>query len=328
VLLDHKADQLSGRSDAQLFHDMTAMQFHRPIADIEGPGDRLTGQTFRHLLQHIALTLGQCSQTFGEAPSATDNLPSLGIAPQRLTHAVNCAAAITDHRDIRIVDGETLGATRGNQLFTRRRDQHAIIAKCDDVAPQPHHVPIWHVNNADALRLQPGNELRLDHLHADGREVFSDHSHLHIKMQEMRVEAIGVKFPALALELVDRRQDLFAVDLEALAALQRAARTAAEVPLACVEACRAVVVAAESLAGRSNLNASSDLAVACLLAGAAAQGAGANVLVNLPAVGDDAFAQEMRIRVTSLLEQIESISAATRSIVGSGQLRPVPAGAG
>jgi len=111
-------------------------------------------------------------------------------------------------------------------------------------------------------------------------------------------------------------------------ALQRAARTAAEVPLACVEACLAVVVAAESLAGRSNLNASSDLAVACLLAGAAAQGAGANVLVNLPAVGDDAFAQEMRTKVTSLLEQIESISAATRSIVASGQLRPVLAGAG
>lgn len=111
-------------------------------------------------------------------------------------------------------------------------------------------------------------------------------------------------------------------------ALQRAARTAAEVPLACVEACHAVVVAAETLAGRSNLNASSDLAVACLLAGAAAHGAGANVLVNLPAVGDDAFAHEMRTRVASLLEQIESISAATRSIVSSGQLRPVAAGAG
>jgi formiminotetrahydrofolate cyclodeaminase len=111
-------------------------------------------------------------------------------------------------------------------------------------------------------------------------------------------------------------------------ALRTAARTAADVPLACVEACHEVVIAAESLAGRSNLNASSDLAVACLLASAAAQGAAANVLVNLPAVGDDAFAAAMGIRVTSLLAEIESISSATRAIVASGVLRPAPAGAG
>jgi formiminotetrahydrofolate cyclodeaminase len=110
-------------------------------------------------------------------------------------------------------------------------------------------------------------------------------------------------------------------------ALRAAARTAAEVPLACVEACHEVVAAAESLAGRSNLNASSDLAVACLLASAAAQGAAANVLVNLPAVGDDAFASTMRARVTSLLQEIDSISAATRAIVASGELRPVAPGA-
>jgi methenyltetrahydrofolate cyclohydrolase len=170
-----------------------------------------------------------------------------------------------------------------------------------------------------------------------GRPKYADFAEYHAS-----AGAAGKALTGRLLGLADEDSAAYAVFAAALkmpkdtdaeqatrkAALQRAARTAAEVPLACVEACRAVVVAAESLAGRSNLNASSDLAVACLLAGAAAQGAGANVLVNLPAVGDDAFAQEMRIRVTSLLEQIESISAATRSIVGSGQLRPVPADAG
>jgi len=109
------------------------------------------------------------------------------------------------------------------------------------------------------------------------------------------------------------------------AALRAAARTAAEVPLGCVEACRAIVLAAESLAGRSNLNASSDLAVACLLASAAAHGAAANVLVNLPAVGDDAFAATMRSRVEDLLADIDALSAATRAVVASGEMRPIQA---
>jgi glutamate formiminotransferase/formiminotetrahydrofolate cyclodeaminase len=109
-------------------------------------------------------------------------------------------------------------------------------------------------------------------------------------------------------------------------ALRAAARTAADVPLACVEACREVVAAAESLAGRSNLNASSDLSVACLLAGAAARGAGANVLVNLPAVGDDAFAGLMRVRVEQLLDEIDRLSSATQAIVATGELRPPVAG--
>jgi len=104
-------------------------------------------------------------------------------------------------------------------------------------------------------------------------------------------------------------------------ALRTAARTAADVPLACVEACHEVVLAAESLAGRSNLNASSDLAVACLLASAAAQGAAANVLVNLPAVGDQAFTRMMSTKVGDLLGEIDELSQATREVVASGELR-------
>jgi formiminotetrahydrofolate cyclodeaminase len=106
------------------------------------------------------------------------------------------------------------------------------------------------------------------------------------------------------------------------AALQAAARTAANVPLACVKACLEVAIVAESLAGRCNLNASSDLAVASLLAGAAAHGAGANVLVNLPMVGDEAYAETMQTRVESLLGEIDEIGRATREIVAIGELRP------
>jgi formiminotetrahydrofolate cyclodeaminase len=103
--------------------------------------------------------------------------------------------------------------------------------------------------------------------------------------------------------------------------LRSAARVAAEVPFRCVEACLGVVVAAESLAGRSNVNASSDLNVATLLAEAGARGAGANVLVNLPAADDAAWAGEMTERVGELLATISKVASATREAVASGEPR-------
>jgi len=105
------------------------------------------------------------------------------------------------------------------------------------------------------------------------------------------------------------------------AAIRASARVAADVPLGTVEACRAIVVASEALAGRSNLNAASDLAVASRLAEAAAHGAAENVLVNLPSLGDDAVADGMRGRVEALLAEIEELAEATRAHVERGELR-------
>lgn len=131
-----------------------------------------------------------------------------------------------------------------------------------------------------------------------------------------------------ALKLPKATDDEIATRRAAIAA---AARQAAEIPLVCVQACVELVGAAEALAGRSNANASSDLNVASLLGEAAARGAAANVLVNLPSVNDPEYAGEATALVQELLDRIAELASSTREVVGSGEPReplPPPAGDG
>jgi formiminotetrahydrofolate cyclodeaminase len=109
------------------------------------------------------------------------------------------------------------------------------------------------------------------------------------------------------------------------AAMSDAARAAAEVPLTVVEACLELVSTTESLVGRSNANASSDLNVAALLGEAAARGAAENVFVNLPTVDDEGYRGEMTARVMGLLDDIEELAAVVHEGVRSGAARdPLP----
>ena len=71
----------------------------------------------------------------------------------------------------------------------------------------------------------------------------------------------------------------------------------------------------ESLTGRSNVNAASDLDVAALLAQAAARGAGANVIINLPSVEDPRYAGTLLADLEGRLHEIESIVAGVHSRV-------------
>lgn len=108
--------------------------------------------------------------------------------------------------------------------------------------------------------------------------------------------------------------------------MRAGAREAAEVPLAVVEECARLLVGIESVAGRSNLNAASDLEVAARLSAAAARGAAANVLINLPHVGDQRFTGGTTARVEGLLGTIERDMLHIAQRIAGGALRdPEPA---
>jgi formiminotetrahydrofolate cyclodeaminase len=105
------------------------------------------------------------------------------------------------------------------------------------------------------------------------------------------------------------------------AASRDAARGAAAIPLALVEACHRQAGLVERLAGRTLTSVASDLVVAALLLESAARGAAANVVVNLPAVEDERHAADVTARLELWLGQIEADAARTREYVGANARR-------
>ena len=100
-----------------------------------------------------------------------------------------------------------------------------------------------------------------------------------------------------------------------------AARAASEVPLSVASECARLLDDITAMAGRSNLNAASDLEVGARLAAAAARGAAANVLINLPMVGDEGFAAATTETLQGILEAIDRNVATVAEIVRGGALR-------
>ncbi len=166
---------------------------------------------------------------------------------------------------------------------------------------------------------------------SEGRPRYAMHAAVHA-----RAKAAGTELADRLLRIADEDSDAYGTLSAALklprdteeqqaaraTAMRDAARVAAEVPLRCIEACAEVVAAAELLAARCNVNASSDLHVAALLAEAAANGAAANVRVNLPSVGDPDWAALIEARVGELLRRIAGLCAITHAVVASGESRP------
>ena len=100
-----------------------------------------------------------------------------------------------------------------------------------------------------------------------------------------------------------------------------AAREASDAPLRVVRECARLLEEVAALAGRSNLNAASDLLVAGRLSAAAAHGAAANVMINLPMVGDERYAGAATVELNDLLRNVDRTLARVAQRVSAGTLR-------
>jgi formiminotetrahydrofolate cyclodeaminase len=168
-----------------------------------------------------------------------------------------------------------------------------------------------------------------------GRPKYAEYAATH-----ERAETAGAAAAARFLELADQDAAAYGAfakvmklpretpeEQEARAgALREAARESAAVPMEMLRACRSLAEDIEAMAGRSNLNAASDISVAALLVDAAAHGAAANVLVNLPSVKDERFEAITTADLMLHLKAIEDLSAHAREVVAGGRLRDPEAG--
>jgi formiminotetrahydrofolate cyclodeaminase len=98
-------------------------------------------------------------------------------------------------------------------------------------------------------------------------------------------------------------------------AMQAAYRKATEVPLETMERCVEALELAEAAAKKGNRGATTDAAVAVLLAESAIRGASLNCAVNLASIRDERFRSTAEERVEQLLKRSDEIGHEAMAIV-------------
>jgi len=98
-------------------------------------------------------------------------------------------------------------------------------------------------------------------------------------------------------------------------AMQAAYRKATEVPLETMARCVDALELAEAAVKKGNRGATTDAAVAILLAEAAIRGASLNCTINLASIRDDAFRTRTEERVTKLLERADKVGHEAMAVI-------------
>ena len=86
------------------------------------------------------------------------------------------------------------------------------------------------------------------------------------------------------------------------AEIQEALKEATDIPLECARLCRKVVDLSRAVAEKGNLNLVSDAGVAVLAGYAALKSAALNVYINIGGIKDEAFAEDRRNQLFSLID--------------------------
>lgn len=98
-------------------------------------------------------------------------------------------------------------------------------------------------------------------------------------------------------------------------AMQAAYRRATEVPLETMERCIEALELAEAAVKKGNRGATTDAAMAILLAESAIRGASLNCAVNLASIRDESFRTQAEARVENLLKRADEIGHEAMAVV-------------
>ncbi len=150
-----------------------------------------------------------------------------------------------------------------------------------------------------------------------GREKYKDNEEL---MQSVLKEA--TEYKEELLEYINKDTEAFNqvsavfkmpkdTEEEKLArkeAMAKALKNATIVPYEVMVICKKALLVIEKSVGKSNVNASSDLAVGALSLKTGAQSAWLNVLINLSSIKDEVFVNEYKEKGSQILKEIVSIA--------------------
>ncbi|HOP08073.1 MAG TPA: glutamate formimidoyltransferase [candidate division Zixibacteria bacterium] len=148
-----------------------------------------------------------------------------------------------------------------------------------------------------------------------------------VKGEMGEIRDIGDRLRAELTKLIDTDKEAFNKVMEAFklptgeerdAAVEKATKHAAEVPLTVMKKAREVLSLTRSVAEKGNTNSITDAGVAGLMAMAAVEGAGYNVRINLGGIKDQDFVKKLKAEVEQVTADASKLAVQIKELVEAG----------